>query len=327
MTPAPPGVVCVGGAVVDRHLHLHAPPVLATSNPARGSSSPGGVARNVAENLALLGVPVRLVSRVGDDDAGRELLAGLAGRGVDASGVRVVPGAATAQYVAVLDPDGELVLGVAAMDVLDGLAPTDVEAAWPPGSAPGSELGSPGSTWLLLDCNLPAAVLAGALRRAAWDGTRIAVEAVSTPKVVRLADRAPGVAGPPLAGVAVLFGNLDEAFALAGALGLPVPGAGGDGGAEGGAEGLALALVAAGAEAVVVTLGARGAVVADGAGARAVPGRPAHVVDVTGAGDALVAVTLAALVAGAPLDDAVRAGTEAAAATVESPRSVVPRPS
>ena len=346
MTPAVPAaaragaarVVCVGGAVVDRHLHLHAPPVAGTSNPARGSSSAGGVARNVAENLALLGVPVRLVSRVGDDEAGHGLVRGLAARGVEVSAVAVVPGEGTAQYVAVLDPDGELVLGVAAMDVLDGLTPADLDAAWPAAA----------SAWVLLDCNLPAAVLTAALRRAVADGTPVAVEAVSTPKVVRLAvgtaagTASGSAAGPPsgtpgtlagtpaLAGIAVLFGNLAEAAALAAALGLATgddsvsagdPGAGGDGPAP---EGLAAALVGAGARAVVLTLGARGAVVADGSGVRPLPARAVRVVDVTGAGDALVAATLAGLVAGADLDAAVRAGVEAATRTVQSPLSVLP---
>jgi pseudouridine kinase len=284
--------------VLDRHLHLLAAAVPATSNPARASSSPGGVARNVAENLALLGVPVRLVSRVGNDEAGRELLTALTLRGVDVSGVSVAAGEATAQYVAVLDPGGDLVIGIAAMDVLDGIGPGDLDGSWP-------ERGS----WLLVDCNLPAPVLASALARARSDGTPLALEAVSTPKVVRLA------AAGGLTGVRVLFCNLDEARALAEALHL--------GGDEEPAR-LATSLVAAGAVAVVLTLGARGALAADATGVRTVPAVPARVVDVTGAGDALVAATVARLAAGAALDDAVRAGVAAAALTVASVTSVRP---
>jgi pseudouridine kinase len=319
-------VVCVGGAVLDRHLHLLAPPVPGTSNPAHGSSSAGGVARNVAENLARLGLPVRLVSRVGGDDAGRRLLDGLAASGVDASGVVTAPGEPTAQYVAVLDPGGHLVLGIAAMAVLDGLTCADLDANWPDGAG-----------WVLVDCNLPAPLLAHARSRARALGTSLAVEAVSVPKVVRLAekdraekdraekDRAAGT-GLPLGGVTALFANLDEARALAGALGLDaaVQGSGTGCGTGDGPGSLAEALVGAGARTVVVTVGAQGAVLADATGTRAVPARPARVVDVTGAGDALVAATLAALVAGAPVAAAVRAGAEAAARTVESPWSVIP---
>jgi pseudouridine kinase len=293
-----PGVVCAGGAVVDRHLQLLAPAVPATSNPAVGSISAGGVARNVAENLALLGVPVRLVSRVGDDDAGAMLLGRLRQRGVDVGPVDVAAVATTAQYVAVLSPDGELVLGVAAMEVLDSITAAELEAAWP----------RPGE-WLFLDCNLPAPVLAAVLARARELHTPVAVDAVSTPKVVRL---------DGLAGVRVLFCNLDEGAALAAWLGIAHPSSAD----PADPAGLAGALVGAGAEAVVLTLGPAGALIADAAGARAVPAAPADVVDVTGAGDALVATTLARLVTGAALDDAVRAGTLAAALTVAVRASV-----
>ncbi|HEY6794382.1 MAG TPA: pseudouridine-5'-phosphate glycosidase [Kineosporiaceae bacterium] len=294
------GVVCAGGAVVDRHLHLLGPARAATSNPARASTSAGGVARNVAENLALLDVPVRLCSRVGADDAGQALLRDLARRGVDVRAVTVAPGESTAQYVAVLDPAGDLVLGVAAMDVLGGITAADVDAAWPAGGG-----------WLLLDCNLGGDVLAAALARARQDATPVAVDAVSTPKVVRLARRVPAAA---LAGITVLFCNLDESRALLSALGEPAPGEP--------PPALAARLVAAGARSVVLTRGADGVVIADAAGPRCVAGRAADVIDVTGAGDALVAATLAALLRGDALDDAVRAGVVAASLTVATAATV-----
>lgn len=293
------GVVCAGGAVVDRHLRLLAPPVPGTSNPSTVSTSDGGVARNVAENLALLGVPVRLASRVGNDESGRRLLSTLRFRGVDVSTVAVDPKAVTAQYVAVLDPDGELVIGAAAMDVLADITTDVVEAAWPTAGE-----------WLFLECNLPEPVLAAALARARADGTRVAVDAVSTAKVVRLAE-----AGVGLRGVRVLFCNLDEARALLTALGQP---------SDGGPYAVAQDLVAQGARAVVLTLGVQGVVIAGVWGVRAVPAVPARVVDVTGAGDALVAATLSRLAAGETLDAAVRVGVAAAASTVASPLSVRP---
>jgi sugar/nucleoside kinase (ribokinase family) len=52
-----------------------------TSNPARIRVSYGGVARNVAENLARLGQPVKLISVVGKDRPGDELLEYRRGRG------------------------------------------------------------------------------------------------------------------------------------------------------------------------------------------------------------------------------------------------------
>jgi pseudouridine kinase len=281
-----PLVVCAGGAVADRKYHLVGPPEGGTSNPARGSSAHGGVARNVAENLARLGVPVRLVSRVGDDDAGRALKARLAAAGADVTHVATTPGFDTAEYVAVLDPDGDLVIGVAAMDVFTAISASDLDRAL-----------ADDADWLVLDCNLHPSVLAHGVAT----GPRVAVDAVSTAKVARL----PG----DLTGVDVLFCNGDEARAY-----LPHPVADD---ADAAAH-----LVAAGAAAAVLTCGADGLVVADATGARVHPAVPAEVVDVTGAGDALVAGTVAALIAGRDLDAAAMAGARLAALTVASPESV-----
>jgi pseudouridine kinase len=280
--PATSGaVVCVGGAVLDRTLRLLGEPVGGTSNPAGGATSFGGVARNVAENLARLGVPARLVSRVGDDAPGALLVARLRAAGVGTDGVTAEPGASTAQYVAILDPDGDLVIGAADMAVLDRIALPDIPA---------------GDGWLFADCNLAAPVLAGLLAR----GGRLAVDGVSTPKVVRLpAD---------LTGLALLFVNRDEALAWL-TVHRPEQAAWADGE-------LATVLLEAGVEQVVLTRGPRPAVLADATGVRELPAVPATVLDVTGAGDALVAGTLAELVAGRGLDDAVRFGHAAAAATV-----------
>ena len=287
-----PQVVCVGGAVADRKYHLVGEPVGGTSNPARGTSAPGGVARNVAENLARLGVAVRLVSRVGDDDAGRALKRRLTAAGADVTHVTATRGFDTAEYVAVLDPDGELVIGVAAMDVFTAISVSDVDR----GLADGAE-------WLFLDCNLPPALLEHGVAYGAA-GVRVAVDAVSTVKVTRL----PG----DLGGIDLLFCNADEARAY-----LTDPS-----GAAADDAGVAARLLESGAGAVVLTRGAAGLVVADADGVREHEAVPADVVDVTGAGDALVAGTLAALLDGHDLDAAAAAGARLAALTVAVPETV-----
>ena len=299
MTVTSSGVLCVGGAVVDRLLHLLAPAVPATSNPARAAASYGGVARNVAENLARLGVPVALVSCVGDDAAAPALLAHAAAAGIDVAAVRRVAGATTAEYVAVLDPDGDLVLGVAAMDVMAEISADDVEAA----------LAARRPAWVFLDCNLTAEALAGALAACRTAGVRVAVDAVSTPKAVRLpAD---------LTGVDVLFCNVDEARALAGDL----PGSTDDAGYE---TELAAAVHRRGCGAVVLTRGARGPLVVEASQIASLTIVPRDAVDVTGAGDSLVAGTVAGLLRWDDLTKAVGLGTRLAALTVTSEHTVRP---
>src|SRR3954452_6925623 len=102
-------IACIGGAHIDRHGLLGGPLILGTSNPGTVTSDFGGVARNVAENLARLGRGVRMVSRVGDDEAGRGVVRHLASLGIDTSNVTVSQ-RATASYTAILQQDGELVL-------------------------------------------------------------------------------------------------------------------------------------------------------------------------------------------------------------------------
>jgi pseudouridine kinase len=75
---------------------------------------------------------------------------------------------------------------------------------------------------------------------------------------------------------------------------------------------------------VVVTLGGSGAVLAEPDGTCRVAALPAAVVDVTGAGDALVAGTVAGLVRGEPLLEAVRRGIRLAGRTVGVAGSVHP---
>ena len=293
-------VCCAGAAVRDRKLHLLGQPVPGTSNPARAAGADGGVARNVAEALGRLGVPVRLVSRVGDDGTGTALLERLAAAGVDTGPVRVVPGGLTGEYVALLDPAGDLLYGASAMALVDGIDAADLDRGWP----------EPAGSWLFLDCNLAAGTLAHGLTRARGAGLPVAVDAVSTPKVRRLpAD---------LTGIEVLFCNRDEAAAyLAG-------GGPARGGADGTDAALAAALRAAGAAGVVLTRGPGGVLVADRTGQHPVAALPAVTVDVTGAGDALVAGTLAGLLAGRSLPRAAELGAAAAALTVESEHTVRP---
>jgi pseudouridine kinase len=286
-------VVCVGGAVLDRKYSADRPIVPHTSNPVSGCRSFGGVARNVAENLARLGVGVSMVSSVGEDEAGRAIIDQLRGLAVDVSAITALRGERTAEYVAVLGPDSDLVVGLADMDICDLISVADIDRAWPQFAS---------AAWVFTDCNPPAEVIRAIVARRQGGRFRLAVNGVSTPKVMRLPE--------DLTGVDILFVNLDEANALLGA--------------NHSAPAAAPALVERGAGAVVITQGSAGAVLADAHGVVEVPSTPARPVDVTGAGDALIAGTLYRLIAGEPLAEALRAGTVLAALTVESRFTVLP---
>ncbi|MBT0773895.1 carbohydrate kinase family protein [Kineosporia sp. J2-2] len=288
-------MLCAGGAVVDLKIRFTAPAVAGTSNPGTGSASLGGVARNVAENLAALGVPVSLLSAVGDDAPGQALILAAQRCGIATDHVAVLPGEVTAQYVALLEPDGGLSVGAAAMAVLDRITTGHLQAAWP------------GQGWVFCDGNLSPPVLALALDQGRREARPVAFDAVSTHKVLRLPR--------DLSGLSLLSCNRAEARAWLGRHGLPT---------DGDDKTLATALRAAGAGAVLLTRGPAGLVVASEGVLAEVPAVPASPIDVTGAGDALMAGTLAALIGGADLVTAARAGAERAARTVESELSVLP---
>jgi pseudouridine kinase len=291
------GVLCIGGAAIDLGLRLSAPPILGTSNLADAASSFGGVARNVAELLARFGAAASLLGAVGEDAVGAELLAHLRAVGVDTTRSIVVPGGETARYVAVLDTDGELVIGVNAMQVTSAITADRIRAA---------DLAS--VDWLFAECNLDADALTAVLERRRGDhALRLAIDTISVPKVARLPR--------DLTGIDLLFTNVDEANAL---LDRDEP--------RSRVGGLALssALLQRGIAAAVVTLGDRGHVVRTAEGAWWSGSVTAEVVDVTGAGDALIAGTLTGIQRGLALAAAARDGALAAALTTESPHVAPP---
>ncbi|MEI4473988.1 carbohydrate kinase [Frigidibacter sp. MR17.24] len=289
-------VLCIGGAVFDRKYRALQPLVAETSNPVEAFHSFGGVARNVVENLARLGEPVGFVSILGDDQTGHHILGHLRDQGVDVSRVIIAPDATTAEYGAILTPAGELALGIADMAIFDRLTPAALSRVW-------SHVA--GAAWVFADANLPAETLAALIRRHEGGRYQLTIDGVSTHKIRKLpAD---------LSGIDLLFMNADEAAAL---LDLPV--------ARDLPEALdaARAAVARGAKRAQVSMGAQGLAIAGDGYELVIPAVPAASVDITGAGDAMVAGTLHALVSGHDFPTAARTGALMGALTVETPGTV-----
>ena len=282
-------VVVVGGTNMDVVARTSAPLVPATSNPGHTRISPGGVGRNIAACLGLLGAPVRLVSAVGDDAFGAEALRVTAACGADVSAVRRAPGA-TGTYTAVLDDRGELVAAVSDMAIVDQLVLETVHLT--------------DAALVVLDGNLAHAQAARVVAAAADAGVPLAFEPVSVAKAGRLADL--------VHDLFLVTPNSDE---LAAVTGQPV-----DAWRESVAD-----LHARGVEHVWVRHGADGSwMCSRGTEPVHLPAAPAAVVDVTGAGDAMLAAWVAAWLGGADPVEAARLGHRAAAATVESPHTVRP---
>ncbi len=286
-------IFCLGGATIDRSYRPLGRLLRGSSNPVAGRTGFGGVARNVAETLARLGVATALVAAIGDDDAGTRLLDHLTAQGVDLHLIARRSDQATAQYIAVLDEQAALAYGLSDMAILDTLTDDEVERACMAAGA---------AQWIFADCNLSTTALVRLIAQAQARPVRLALDAVSIAKTARLpAD---------LHGVDLLFLNRDEAQALAGLKSDASP------------QEIAAAVQGRGAASVAVTLGAAGVALAEASGVTMLPAVPALAVDPTGAGDALIGATLWRLLEGDTLAQSLRMGTLAATLTIESESSV-----
>ncbi|RDI52555.1 carbohydrate kinase family protein [Microvirga subterranea] len=290
-------VVCVGGAAIDRKYIARSPVTLGTSNPVDSQVCFGGVARNVAENLSRLGVSSSLVSVLGDDENGRAITSHLGELGVGTHSCEFARNGRTAEYVAVLEPGGDLVVGLADMAIFDAFTTDLLESRWP-------EIAS--GEWIFADCNLPQATLASLVRLAGEQRLSLAIDAVSTAKAKRLPQ--------DLSGVGILFLNLDEARALVGE----------EENCTSSLEDASSVLLSRGACRVILTNGSDGLLVADSSISVRLGAAEVKVMDVTGAGDALIAGTLAAMIAGHSVTAAAQYGMMAARLTIEHPGSVRP---
>ncbi|CAM5771088.1 carbohydrate kinase [Labrys miyagiensis] len=283
-------VLCLGGCVIDRVGEtVDAKERLHTSNIGRMRSSLGGVARNVAENLARLGIAVGLVSQVGDDAEGERVISGSREAGIDMGLVGRRPEAATASYTAIFNGEGELVIGLADMAIFETITPRNATE----GIAAFARDG-----FLFADANLQPPTLEAIA--GAKNGRILACVPVSIQKLARLA--------PLLGKIDILFLNLYEARALLGS--------------EESAKVLATRLARGPVPRGLLTLGPRGALAWAKGTVTEIPALASRPINVNGAGDALAGATLARLAAGDDFILAARRAMAAAALAVESPHTV-----
>ena len=101
-------VTVIGAATMDISAKSKAAINAQDSNPGCISLSPGGVGRNIAENLARLSVDVKLIAALGGDAFAAEVLKGAKAAGIDMAYCYIDKEAATSSYVAILDDKGEM---------------------------------------------------------------------------------------------------------------------------------------------------------------------------------------------------------------------------
>ncbi|MFN8473203.1 MAG: carbohydrate kinase family protein [Anaerolineae bacterium] len=293
-----PRVVVIGAASIDvkgRALAALAP---LTSNPGRIQLSIGGAARNIAENLARLGIDTILLSVVGGDSFGQTILAHTAEAGVNVENVMVSSDHPSGAYMALLDEDGRLVVALDEMSAIEEMTPECVAAH--KGLLYGADM-------LIFDGNLPIETMAALTEFAHLEGIPVCVD----PTSVTLA---PGIT-PFLDRIDLFMPNLAEAQVFC------------DCEASNGRDAITVArkLVQLGVDTAVIALGADGVAWASSDESGWIPAFPIdEVVDTVGAGAALTAGVVFGLLNDVPLDEAVRLGASAAALTLQSQETVRP---
>lgn len=265
------------------------------SNPGRITLSPGGVGRNIAENLCRLGRRVSLVTVMGDDPYADAIRSHCRNVGIDLQYSLTDPLGRTSAYLCLNEPNGDLHAAVSDMSICDQLTPDRLEPL-----LPALNRGS----LLVADANLPEETLA-------WIAANVTVPLAADPVSVAKAHRL----RPLLSRLALLKPNLPEARVLAGIPSSENPSV----------SALADALHRLGVERVYLSLGARGVWADDRRGGALLPCLSGPIVNTSGCGDAFVAGAADAYLRGLDTLDAARRGLAAAAICASDPAPVSPR--
>lgn len=140
-------ITVIGGANIDISAKYSSAVAAARdSNQGQISTSAGGVARNIAENLARLGSAVQLITGLGDDAFSVSLRASLNLPLLDSSACYAQPNTPSDSYLSLYDKKGELVSAVNQMRLVNKLTPSYLQRF---------ETQITGATMITADCNLP----------------------------------------------------------------------------------------------------------------------------------------------------------------------------
>lgn len=169
-------VICIGNALVDELFHASGEMLLATTNEAKVTKTAGGVARNIAHQLALLNVPVQLISVFGNDSDGDWLKQVCTNAGVklDAS---ITKDGLSGKYTGILNADGSLFSAFLTNAATHLITPSHLEK--------NKELLRTAS-WLLADANINIDTVEWLLSFSNETGIPFVIEPVSVPPAKKL---------------------------------------------------------------------------------------------------------------------------------------------
>ena len=288
MSSRRPRIAVIGSNMVDLVTYVNRMPVRGeTVEAPRFEMGHGGKGANQAVAAAKLGAEVVMVTAVGDDSFGDNTIKNLAALGVDTTHIKRVAGKSSGVAPIMVEPSGEnsiLIVKGANNDLI----PDDVERA-------GETLKT--CDLILLQLEVPLETVYAAIRFGKAHGVRTVLNpAPATPEL-------------DIAHVREVSYFIPNETELAILTKLPVE-------TEAEVEAAAKTLLAQGVQAVIVTLGGRGALLATAQGVRRIAPSPVTPVDTTGAGDAFVGAFARYHAAGADLEAALARAARYAADSV-----------
>jgi pseudouridine kinase len=256
-----PYALVIGGSNVDITGFPRDRLVLRDSNIGEVRISLGGVGRNIAENLARLGRPTRLISVVGDDLYGRRILEEAAAIGLDMRDSIVLRDRPTSTYLCIMDESRDMAVAINHMDSIEAMTVDYLQARR--GIIENAQV-------CVLDTNLPEPVL-DYLLSAYPSRPDFFLDPVSASKAARVRGR--------IGRFHTIKPNRLEAEVLSG---LPIRG-------EGDLERCAQVLHSQGVRRIFISLGPDGVFASEPGRSWRIPNHEVAIVNATGAGDAFMA--------------------------------------
>ncbi len=284
----------VGGVNIDICGKPFDPLVAHDSNPGTVRASLGGVGRNIAHNMALLGLEVKLLTALGYDDNARLVEDSCRGLGIDLENSLRLEDGATSTYLVLTDHRGEMELAVSDMAIYDRLTPDYIA---------GKLDILDRARLVVADANIPAETLAFLAEGCA---APLFADPVSTAKAHKLK--------PILGRLHTLKANRLEAGLLSGI----------DAADDAGLERAVTALLDTGLERAFISLGPDGVLAAQGKERVRLTAIPGEMKNATGCGDAFLAALAWGHLEGLGLEQAARAGLAAAAVALAGEETINP---
>ena len=284
--------VVVGGINIDIGGHPFLPMLAGDSNPGRVDMSLGGVGRNIAHILSLLGNKVCFLTAYGEDSYTQRIEASCAELHIDISRALKVRGGNTPVYLYLNDADGEMLMAVSDMELCETITPDYL-------SSHADIIRSAAA--VAADTNIPAESLK-------WLANNCISPLFIDPVSAKKAEKLKGILG----NVHTLKANIKEAELLSG---VEIKD-------RTSLKNAAIALLQEGLSRIFITLGKYGALAADKDGILFSPAFPAQAENTTGAGDTFTASLVHTYLAGTDLDRSLCFASAAASFAVECANTV-----